>query len=38
MTFELAEKEEMSFKTVLLVLKRHDSPATKSTLDVYLVT
>jgi hypothetical protein len=28
----------MSFKTVLLVLKRHDSPATKSTLDVYLVT
>jgi hypothetical protein len=38
MTFELAEKEEMSFKTVLLVHKRHDSPATKSTLDVYLVT
>lgn len=38
MTFELAEKEEMSFKTVLLVHKRHDSPATKSTLAVNLVT
>jgi hypothetical protein len=38
MTFELGEKEEMSFKTVLLVHKRHDSPGTKSTLDVYLVT